>query len=329
MIFKCRNCGGNVVYSPEKKSMLCPYCDSLGSEEREEHPGQEMQICPNCNGEVPVLEHASTAQCPYCDNYLIFDERVSGQYKPKVMIPFQIGKENCKKALRDKFKKNIFAPTDFLSEVRLNSMQGVYVPFWFYDYDANVDFTGEGTKVKSWTTGSTQYTETSYYNLVRNMDICFRKVPVDASIQMPDDVMDLVEPYTYEQFEDFKPEYLSGFFAEKYNMTADLTEPRAKHKMNDDATQLLNQSMAGYGSIKTHNRQINIRNSAFMYGLLPVWRYIYQYKGKEYPFYVNGQTGKIVGMAPLSKLKVLVYSATIWALLTAVMLIINSIFRML
>lgn len=328
MIFKCKNCGGNVVYSPEKKGMFCPYCDSMNSEEREEHLGQEMQICPNCNGEVPVLEHASTTQCPYCDSYLIFDERVSGQYAPKMMIPFQIGKETCKGALRDKFKKNIFAPTDFLSEVRLNSMQGVYVPFWFYDYDTNVDFVGEATKVRSWTSGNTQYTETSYYNLVRNMDIHFRRIPVDASVQMPDDVMDLVEPYTYAQFEDFKPEYLSGFYAEKYNMPADLVECRAKQKMDSDANQILMQSIAGYGNVRTERKQIGVKDNSVCYGLLPVWKYIYQYKNREYPFYVNGQTGKIVGTAPLSKTKVWVYSGTLWGLLTAIMLLINGICKL-
>ncbi len=82
MIFKCKNCGGNAIYSPEKKSMFCPYCDSINSEEKEEHIGQELRICPNCSGEVPVLEHASTTQCPYCDSYLIFDERVTGHDKP-------------------------------------------------------------------------------------------------------------------------------------------------------------------------------------------------------------------------------------------------------
>lgn len=328
MIFKCKNCGGNAIYSPEKKSMFCPYCDSINSEEKEEHIGQELRICPNCSGEVPVLEHASTTQCPYCDSYLIFDERVTGQYMPKKMIPFQMGKESCKQALRDKFKKNIFAPTDFLSEARLNSMQGIYVPFWFYDYNTNVDFVGEATKVKSWTTGSTRYTETSYYNVVRNMDIHFKGVPVDASIQMPDDVMDLVEPYTYAQLEDFKPEYLSGFFAEKYNMTADLVESRANQKMDSDAKQMLNESVAGYGSVKSVRKQIVVRDSSSWYGLLPVWKYNYKYKDKEYPFYVNGQTGKIVGTAPLSKTKIGVYSTTLWALMTAIMLLINSIFRL-
>ena len=34
MIFKCKNCGGNAVYHPEKKKMWCPHCDSEDSEER-------------------------------------------------------------------------------------------------------------------------------------------------------------------------------------------------------------------------------------------------------------------------------------------------------
>ena len=83
----------------------------------------------------------------------------------------------------------------FRTEVRLNGIHGDYVPFWFYDYDTNCTFHGEGTKVRSWTTGNTQYTETSYYDVVRDMDINFDKIPVDASIGMPDDVMDLMEPF--------------------------------------------------------------------------------------------------------------------------------------
>ena len=36
MIFKCKNCGGNVVYSPERKKMFCPFCESEDSEERQD-----------------------------------------------------------------------------------------------------------------------------------------------------------------------------------------------------------------------------------------------------------------------------------------------------
>lgn len=156
-------------------------------------------------------EHTSATQCPYCDSYLIFNERVEGAYEPKVIIPFQLGKETCKKSIREKFKKNLFAPTDFLSEVRLNGMQGVYVPYWLYNYDTHCVFEGDGVKVRTWTSGNTQYTETSHYRIDRDMDIKFRRIPVDASEKMPDDVMDLMEPYNYKMLTEFKPEYMSGF----------------------------------------------------------------------------------------------------------------------
>lgn len=325
MIFKCKNCEGNVIYSPEKRGMYCPFCESEGSEERKDYDGDDLKICPNCGGEVPVMEHTSATKCPYCDNYLILNERVEGEYEPALMIPFQVGKERCKELIREKFKKCLFAPIDFLAEVRLDSMEGDYIPYWFYDYDANCDFQAEGTKVRSWTSGDTRYTETSYYNIVRNMDIDFRKIPVDASVKMPDGIMDLLEPFSYSKLEPFKPEYMSGFMGEKYNMTSDLVEFRAKEKMQEDASQLLKESYAGYSTVRTQHNTITEKNKVVRYGLLPVWKYIYTYKNQEYPFYVNGQTGKIVGSAPISTAKVWAYAGTIWACLMLIIAMLNII----
>lgn len=325
MIFVCKNCGGNVVYSPEKHSMFCPFCDSVESEERRDPTSSNISVCPNCNGEVPVEEHTSATRCPYCDNYLIFNERVEGAYEPKKIIPFQMGKEVCKEFLREKFKKCTFAPTDFLSEARLDSMQGVYVPYWFYHYDTNCQYDGEGTKVRSWTTGNTQYTETSYYHIHRDMDIDFQDIPIDASVQMPDDVMDLIAPFNYGQMESFKPEYMSGFYGEKYNMTSDLVESRANQRMRSDAEKLLKDSISGYATVSSGNKNVQVKNSSAEYGLLPLWRYNYQYNGQLYPFYVNGQTGKIVGMPPISKKKVWAYTGTLWACLTAILTLLQLI----
>jgi hypothetical protein len=54
-----------------------------------------------------------------------------------------------------------------------------------------------------------------------------------------------------------------------------------------------------------------------------VWKYIYHYKDKDYPFYVNGQTGKLVGTAPVSKAKIWTYAGTLWASMTLIMIFIN------
>ncbi len=327
MIFQCKNCGGNVIYSPEKKKMYCPYCDSLDSGQRKDTEG-DIHICPNCGGEVPLEEHTSATQCPYCDNYIILNERVEGEYAPDLMIPFQYSRDMVKKLMREKFAKSIFAPTDFLSEVMLDTMEGDYVPFWLYDYDVNCQYQGEGRKVRVWTNGDTEYTETSIYDIRRDMDIQFEKIPADASLRMPDEVMDLMEPYRYDQLQPFAPEFLSGFKGERYNMPAEQIEDRAQGKMEEDTHKLLSSTITGYSSVLNQGHNIRINSSQTRYGLLPVWVYSYQYKDQNYPFYINGQTAKIVGKVPISKAKVWVYGATLWAVLTAILALVDVMLTM-
>lgn len=326
MVFKCKNCGGNTVFSPERQKMFCPYCEGEDSEEMK--TGEDfLHVCLNCGGEIAVNDYMSATKCPYCDNYLIFDERVEGEYEPHLMIPFKLGKETVKKQIREKFKKAVFAPGDFLSEVRLKTMEGMYVPFFLYDYTANWDYEGEGTKIRKWVVLNTEYTEISYYQLIRNMDIDFDRIPVDASIAMEDSVMDLMEPYTYEALENFRTKYMSGFFAERYNESADELEYRAKEKAKRDSEVLLQSTLGGYNTTRAKKKELTLERSAADYTLFPVWIYSYHYKGEEYRFHINGQTGKIVGKVPVSKGKVIGYGMTMWGIVTAMMLMLQFIIR--
>lgn len=325
MVFKCKNCNGNVVYSPEKHTMFCPYCDSQDSEEQKESTMSEINICPDCNGVIQLTEHTAATKCPYCGDYVVLNSRVEGEFTPKWIIPFKMGKEGCKKLLQKRFKKVVFAPTDFLSETKLKTIEGTYVPYWMYDYDTNCEFQGRGSKVRTWTEGNIEYKETKYYDVYRNFDLKFRNVPADASESMPDSVMDLVEPFQYKELENFQPKFLSGFLAEKYNMTSDVVEQRARTKMEHDAESILKESYQGYDHMQIIDRDVRASKGAVDYGLLPVWRYEYKYKDKDYPFYVNGQTGKIVGEVPISKGKVCGYSFTLWGSLTLLLLLVNII----
>lgn len=85
---------------------------------------------------------------------------------------------------------------------------------------------------------------------------------------------------------------------------------------------MLQQSYSGYNSVSTVRQEVQVRDSDAEYGLLPVWKYLYTYDGKEYPFYVNGQTGRIVGEAPVSKKKVWAYTGTLAACMTAILVMI-------
>ena len=315
MFFRCKNCGGNAVYSPEHKKMFCPHCDGTDCGERE--TGNSQLECTNCGAPLTVGEYASTCKCEYCGSYFILDGRVNGNFRPNWILPFQIGKERVVGKLKEEFKRRIFTPDSFLSQATLGEMKGMYVPFWMYDYAVRCVYEGTGTKVRVWVSGDTEYTETSHYRVERGMDIDFDRIPVDASLEMKDDTMDLMEPFDYGQLDSFAEEYMSGFYGEVYNMGADELEGRAVEKASGDAERLLMGTISGYATLRQERKDVDAAKNGVHYALLPVWRYLYRYRGTEYEFYINGQTGKIVGTTPVSKKKVLAYGGTVFAVLWA------------
>ncbi len=324
MVFKCRNCGGNVVYEPSRQSMYCPHCESLDSEDAVQ--GGSPTQCAVCGAPMEVQAYASSSRCEHCGSYVVFNERVEGTYEPRWILPFRLNKDGAVKEMEKEFGRRIFAPRDFMSTKSLAKMVGVYVPFWLYDYKARYDFVGEGTKVRSWQSGNTEYVETSYYEVIRQMDVAFDKVPVDASYAMEDGIMDLMEPYDYQVFQDFEPKYMSGFYGEIYNQGAQELEERAQTKARSASEQLLQESVQGYSSVRPVRKDLNLQREGVSYALMPVWQYLYRYRNKTYAFHVNGQTGKVVGTTPVSRGKVAAYGASVFA---AVVLIFHLAFGIL
>lgn len=308
MIFKCKNCGGNTLYSPVKKTMCCPNCDGLDSEEKIASP--QMDQCVNCGAPIEIKEHTSATKCPNCGNYIILEERVEGQYRPDNIIPFKISKDEAEDLLRKEFAGRVFTPSGFLSSASLDKMEGTYVPFFLYDYDTDIDYHATGTKVRTWTSGGYEYTETSYYNVTRQLDADFNKVPVDASDVMDDALMDLLEPFDYGQIINYEDKYMSGFMAEKYNHPSDELAERAVKKVKRDSEVLLNNTLSGYATLTGVSKQIKANRKSHKYAMLPVWEYTFNYLGTDYKFQVNGQTGKVLGKTPVAKGKVVAFGIT-------------------
>lgn len=316
MLFKCKNCGGNVVYEPMRAKMFCPHCESIDSEDIIQ--GGSLTQCVNCGAPVQVRKYTSADRCGHCGSYLVFNERVEGVYEPHMILPFRISKTNAVLAMEAEFENRIFTPADFLSAKSLEKMAGIYVPFWLYDYTADYVFTGEGTKVKTWVSGRTEYTETSYYEIRRRMEVDFDKIPVDASYEMDDSVMDLMEPYGYDLLRDFDPKYMSGFYGEVYNQSAPELEGRAQIKARSSSEELMQASLGGYTTVKPHRKELNLQRDGVRYALMPVWEYLYRYRGRTYRFHVNGQTAKVIGTTPVSMGKVVTYVVSVFALVTAI-----------
>ena len=310
MIFKCKNCGGNAVYHPDKKAMWCPHCDSLDSQERLD--SENMETCTNCGAPLEqVGEFTSALKCSHCGAYIILKDRVEGKHRPHLILPFEISKEKAVEIIRKEFGNRILTPDSFLTHASLESFEGSYVPFWLYDYLSTIHYEGKATKVRVYRSGQYEVTETSHYQVVREMDIHFDKVPIDASKRMADDIMDLMEPYEYKALQDFEEKYMSGFQGEVVNFDENQEEERAINKMKGSAETLLAETISGYTTCIPVHKDIDMVKQKAQFALLPVWVYRYQFRGKEYVYHVNGQNGKVIGKTPTDKRKAWVYSGAV------------------
>lgn len=308
---ECANCGNTIDVSrlddfysetqrAEKESSFS--WDEFKSEKIE---GTVIYTCPSCGGEIIGDSATAATKCPYCDNVAILEGRVDGILKPDFVIPFKTTKEQAITSLKNYYMDKKLLPDSFKDENRLQEIRGIYVPFWLFDCDASADITYDATRVNSWISGDYRYTKTEHFLVSRSGELSFEKIPTDASSKIADDLMDSIEPFDYSQGVDFDTAYLSGFFADKFDVDTDVCKPRANLRIENSTEAVIRNTVMGYEAVIPRNKSIRTTNGNIHYALLPIWLLNTKYEGNVYTFAMNGQTGKFIGNLPIDRKKVI------------------------
>ena len=333
--YKCPNCSADLKFSAAEQKFTCDYCQSSFTEAEmkeiaaaqeqyaQQRPEEEKQTdadfeaqtsvyhCNSCGAEIMADDNTSATFCYYCHNPVILKGRVDGQFRPSYVLPFQIEREEAIAHFRHWVKKHWFLPGDFLSAGQQEKITGLYVPFWVTDVDINAEMDALGKRVRTWTKGSYSYTETREFAVARKAKVVLKGLPADGASHIDDDLMEAVEPFDYQQLRPFAMQYLSGFFAEKYDMDFAAMFPRIQKRAVQASDSLVRASMKNYTSVSVTRSDIKVMQTKWEYMLLPVWFLTYKYGDKIYEFALNGQTAKFVGTPPLSKTKLGLFSAGI------------------
>ena len=135
----------------------------------------------------------------------------------------------------------------------------------------------------------------------RGGSVGFEHVPVDGSSKMPDDLMESVEPYDYSDALDFQTAYLAGYFADKYDVTAEESINRANQRVRRSTEDAFASTVQGYATVNAESSSVQFHGGKAKYALYPVWLLNTTWNGEKYTFAMNGQTGKFVGNLPLDK----------------------------
>ena len=130
--------------------------------------------------------------------------------------------------------------------------------------------------------------------------------------------MESIEPFDYNEIQDFSMSYLSGFYAEKYDMDKDQMFPRIKERVESACRGIVSGSIMGYSSVSIQKETYVFTKADLNYVMLPVWFMSYKYQDKVYEFVLNGQTGKIAGTPPINRGKLRLFAWGIAAAVTAV-----------
>jgi len=335
-----------MVFNPDTQSLTCPYCehrievaksqedimeyDLATAEEHASHDwGSEKRVihCESCGAET-ILDSVETAQfCAFCGSSHIVRNDESAGISPESLIPFKVSREAAMKHFSEWVNGRFFAPNALKTEHQVQKMSGIYIPCWTYDSDTFSFYTGEGgtyyyetqtewverdgkrqlvtkqvRKIRWWPTSGT-YTE------------YFDDVLVHASKKVDDHLMENLRPFHLKELVRYRPEFLSGFLAERYSVGLKEGWEKAKafikERIRSGVIGQINADEVRNLHIRTQYRDVRYKHI-----LLPVWICAYTYKNKTYQFMINGQTGEVQGHCPVSPWKVAgVIAASIAALL--------------
>ena len=341
--YKCPSCGAKIVWAPMAQKMKCPYCESEFTLEQFEAQEQQVQQdldtdnyqtgqeadahsyqtatddsninpqdlrvyrCGTCGAEVVTDRTTVATSCAFCGNPVMLTEQLDTNFRPKWIIPFKIDQSQVKEIYLNYLKSRPFTPRKFSSDSYIEKIKAIYIPFWMYDLTMQGYIQASGEHTSTYADPRFIYTRHKVYDIERAGTVNLKQIPVDGSSKTPDDAMDSIEPFNYQDLVPFKMAYLSGFMAERYDQDDTYCLRRAEVRARKTMQTMLQQTISGYGSVNYKNANFGVQNAHVEYGLLPVYMLFTRHLGKDYFFAMNGQTGKAVGDVPTSGGRMFLY----------------------
>lgn len=318
---KCPTCGNNYKYSPEDASLKCEKCASLRKIEKTNETAkktfddvddspiiawkqQEKYIkCKSCGSTVELKNNEISIDCPYCESQnVVLKEDIEGLY-PDKLLPFKFGKTEAGEQFVKSVKKKFYVPRPFKKRVPESEIEGFYFPTFEFDADSHSTYSGRLYRNKTVGSGKNARTVRVYFNISGKIDYKHRNVLVESSKRMSQKKMDDILPYEFDAITDFKPDYLFGYTVEQYDEPFSNAVANSEKIFNEQIRNAILKKYT-YNGVSSLDIKSTFSNKGYSYDMMPVYSFDYNYKNKKYSTFMNGQTGKLGGGLPISKIKV-------------------------
>lgn len=334
--FICPSCGGDLKYEPHSDMLECTYCSKQYSLfgyrdfddiSKHRNDGMVSYRCPTCSAEVLTADTTVADTCAYCGNPIVSLGKMTGDYEPDWILPFEITESRAKELYRSFLKRDILAPAAFRKTAELKEIKGIYVPVWLYSFtgEGSVDFYGiYNTKkvIGHNAYGPITMKGSAPTHIHEEGRALYENIAENGASIMDDTFIECIGPFDYSHRASFNSAYLAGFYAQKWDKDAKMMEEHAKDVVKDAIKQ--ETVIQALGEERLNKRDIfqqlkikkddsipepnqfsySIGESTIQYVLAPVWLLSVNYKDKNYLFGINGQTEELVGLLPIDTLKI-------------------------
>ncbi len=242
--------------------------------------------CSSCGAKL-------ITRCIFCNNQEIVKQAFTDEFSPKKILPFKKSKEEFLSILQSNFRNNKYIANELKYNPIINDIKGLYVPFFFSNYDLRV-----------FAQGICQDDLLDSTPMRKVFKIDFEEkalVSIDASSNLDDSLMESLKPFNYNELVDFNPAYLAGFQAELPSESVQIVDSRIDNWINSYCYKSVKKLLPLKYQIEGNHAYDYDRTTEFECVLLPVWFVNIFHNNDKYTFLVNGQTGKVLGDFPESK----------------------------
>ncbi|MFT5291351.1 MAG: DNA-directed RNA polymerase subunit RPC12/RpoP [Planctomycetota bacterium] len=331
--FRCTNCGAPMTWDPEVDALSCEYCGSVVPVPRGEGLvleralsatdssargfGAELLVsnCKNCGAKVSFDESSTSEDCVYCGSSSVLSQEANrNALRPESLIPLDLTRKEVQQQFHSWAARLWFRPSA-LKTTKAVRATGIYVPFWTFDCGVHSDWSADSGTYYYVSVPHTvmvngkpqvqmrQERRTRWSPAWGERDDSFDDLLVPASKGLPRKSLDRLGDFETSALVPYRPEYLAGWRAEEYELDLEAGWELAQDRVEEIQRSRCSSDVPGdtQRNLRVSNR---VRDIRWKHILLPIWSMQYNLGGKTYTALVNGQTGRVVGDAPYSFLKI-------------------------
>ena len=175
--------------------------------------------CSNCGANVVLNSLEVAKKCPYCESGYVAETNEMAGLKPDAIIPFKYSKEQTKQLYVKKIKKQWFLPNKFKKAPPTDNISGVYIPCFSFDANTSTKYSGVLAQTTTVFVNGKSETRTTYKNIHGTKDMQLDNIMVETSSHITQDIFDKLKPFPTSEEVKFDSSFILGYSVEHYNQS--------------------------------------------------------------------------------------------------------------